>query len=235
MAIIKKEIEKRIKGKTVKGYRLVVRGWALWPRLTEPDTKFDEGGVYSVRLILDEDDVSPVRELLEEVRALAVAGAVAQAAESGKTLKADKVKRADLPLKELEDRETGEGTGEFGLNAKLKAVGRDRKGNVYERKVALFDAKGQPLPPQGLNIWNGSILKLNLDVMPYFTGSLGAGASVALNAVQIIELVSGSPKEAADYDFEAEDGYAGGEFPASPAEAFEPPFDQAAATAEADF
>lgn len=231
MAIIKKE--------TKYGLDLVLRGRALWPKLTKPDTKFDPDGVYSTQLVLDEADARELEELLAEVREQALEDEVKKALEKNPKLVAatvrKKLKVAALPIKELEDKETGEATGEQAVNCKLKAVGKSRDGEVYSRKVALFDAKGKPIKGASLEIWNGSILKVNVLVRPYTSPAFGIGATVQLKAVQIIELVAGGERGASGYGFGSEDGYEYGDdeagYPGSPEEAF----DSAADAAEADF
>lgn len=42
---------------------------------------------------------------------------------------------------------------------------------------------------------------------PFFVAALGAGVSLRLQAVQIIELVQGGERTAASYGFEDEEGY----------------------------
>lgn len=213
---------KKIENK--KGLALVIRGRALWPKLTQPDTRFDADGVYSTKVILDDADVPMLNEILEDVRAQAVANAVAEAKEKGKVLKAEKVKLVDLPLGELEDKDTGEGTGEYSVSCKLKAVGKTREGKMYTRKVALFDAKGEPIKGDAPEIWNGSIINVNVMVSPYYVPALGAGAKLTLKGVQIIELVQGGERDADSYGFNAEDGYEysadESAYPSSPEEAF---------------
>lgn len=199
MAIIQKQ--------TPKGTILIIKGRALWPKLIEPDTKFKAEGEYTTKLILSDDDATELRDILENAQAAAVAAAIEEAAAKGKRLRAEKIKQADIPLKELEDRETGEPTGEWAVNVKCKASGTNKAGKAWQRKVPLFDAKGTPIPEDAKpEIWNGSILKVNCTINPFYTDMAGAGNSLRLTAVQIIEL-SSSVKDAGAYGFDAEDGY----------------------------
>lgn len=58
---------------------------------------------------------------------------------------------------------------------------------------------------KGVEVWNGSVIKVNGILFPYVAAN-GAGISLKLNAVQILELVS-SGNGAGGYGFEEEDGY----------------------------
>ncbi len=197
MAIISKE--------TPKGLTLVIPGRALWPKLTVPDTHFEKEGVYRTKLILSPEDKETLEAILTTLRDEGVAKAVDEAKAKGKAIKPDKVKLADLPLTELTDKETGEGTGELAVSCKRTASGVAKDGRAWKCKVPLFDAKGNAIadPPE---IWNGSRLKVNVLAKSFYVSALGAGASLRLQGVQIIELAAAG-RDAASYGFEAEDGY----------------------------
>lgn len=197
MTIISKE--------TPKGLTLVIPGRALWPKLTEPDTHFDKEGVFRTKLILAPEDKEALEEILASLRDEAVQKAVEEAKSKGKAVKADKVKLADLPLTELTDKDTGEGTGEFAAGCKCKASGVSKDGRKWDRKVPIFDARGS-LIADVPEIWNGSRLKVNVLAKPFYVPSLGAGASLQLKGVQIIELATAG-QDAASFGFGEEEGY----------------------------
>jgi len=207
MAIIKKE--------TSKGVELTLKGRSLWAKLTEPDFHFDKEGTYSTKLILTDDDRDELQEILDAIQEQAVQIAVDEAAKKRQKLKPENVKRADLSLKELIDKETGEGTGEWAYNCKCKASGVTKEGREWARKVPLYDAKAQFITnTRGLEIWNGSILKVSIRLTPFFTSGLGAGVKTQLLAVQILELASGG-RDASSFGFGAEeDGFAYEDAPA---------------------
>ena len=43
-------------------------GVARYPHLSEPDTKFDEDGVYTTQLILDSSDAEELENLIESAK-----------------------------------------------------------------------------------------------------------------------------------------------------------------------
>lgn len=189
-------------------------GRAIYPRLTEPDTKFKDAGEYSVRLLLTETEIAPIMAKCEELRQQAFDEQFEKIKTEKPRMADDKIresiKLADLPLKLYEDPDTGDTTGEYQVNFKMTASGVSKKtGKPWTRRPALFDARNNPINPEGLEIWSGSVLKVSFEIMPFYTKAVGAGVSLRLLAVQIIELVSGGQRDAAGYGFEAqEDGYA---------------------------
>lgn len=171
------------------------KGRANWPKLTEPDTKFNADGVYSVKLALGTADAQGVIEVIEAERAKAIEDAKAEAG------KGKKVKVADPPYVVDEENDT------VTFNFKMKASGKTKAGEVFTQKPALFDAHLNPLPA-GVKIGGGSLVRVSADVVPFYTKLIGAGVSLRLRAVQVIELVEFGG-DGASYGFEAEeDGFA---------------------------
>jgi len=148
------------------------KGTAYYPYISAPDTKFDEQGHYKVNLCLPKDEAKPVTDL---IKAELLAG-IKALTDSGKTVK----KQAPLPFEDEIDDETGEPTGNVIIKFKSKAA----------YKPAVFDAKGQMMPKH--NIYGGSVLKVNGAASFYMSPSIGAGITLRLRAVQVIEYVEGS-------------------------------------------
>ena len=188
-------------------------GRALFPKLTEPDTKFKEEGEYSVKLILTAAEAAPIRERCEAIRQQAFDERFEEIRSEKPKMSAEKIresiKLADLPIKPYEDPDTGEETGEYQVNFKMKASGVSKKtGKEWTRRPLIFDAQNNPVNPDGLEIWSGSVLKVAYTLSPFCTAALGAGVSIRLLGVQIIELVSGNARDAASLGFEKEEsGY----------------------------
>lgn len=182
-------------------------GEAVFPKLVQPDTKFDPDGTYSLKLRLpDGPDADALIAKIDAVREEAHASAVADAPNAAV---AKKIKMADPSYGRELDRETGEETGNWLFNFKMKASGVSKKtGKPWSRKPALFDAKGQPITTLTKNddVWTGSIVKVAFELRPFYSPSFGAGCSQNLQAIQIIELVSGEGKSAEDFGFGEEDG-----------------------------
>lgn len=182
-------------------------GEAVFPRLVLPDTKFDPDGTYSLKLRLpDGHDANALIAKIDTVREQAHELAVEDAPNAAA---AKKIKMADPSYGRELDRETGEETGNWLFNFKMKASGVSKKtGKAWSRKPALFDAKGQPITTLTKNedVWTGSVVKVAYELRPFYSPSFGAGCSQNLQAIQIIELISGEGKSAEDYGFGEEDG-----------------------------
>lgn len=167
-------------------------GTAQYPWLTKPDTKFNADGTYSVALTFRDDDGTFTTLINREFEA-----SVEKAKEQNQ---GKKIKNADLPITENED---GSITLKFKLNAKVTP----KNGEPFEQKPALFDAKGKPLASD-TKIGGGSKMKVAFECSPFFTSLIGAGISLRLKAVQLIELVEYSGGgDGSAYGFDKEDGY----------------------------
>ena len=170
------------------------KGTASYPHLTNPDTKFNPDGEYKVSLIVAGDDASKVVNFLTEKHKAAVAQVKKENARK-------RVKEGDLPIIENDD-----GTVTFKFKMKAKVI--PKKGDPFEQKPALFDAKGKPLTGE-TKVGGGSTIKVCYEVVPYYTAIAGVGISLRLKAVQVIELkeYSGGGGNAESYGFGEEEGY----------------------------
>lgn len=169
------------------------KGTAQYPYLTKPDTKFNPDGEYKISLELDAADASEIMSFLDEQLAKSIASAKEEN-------KGKKIKQGDAPYSVNED------TGKVTVRFKLKAKVTPKNGDPFEQKVALFDAKGQPLGSKA-NIGGGSKVKVAYELIPYYTAIAGAGVSLRLRAVQVIDLVEYSSGGAGTFGFGEEDGY----------------------------
>ena len=162
------------------------KGIAYYPYISAPDTKFDEQGHYKVNLCLSEEDAKPVIELIKQ-----------SVVDGIKALKKDKpnteIKQAPLPFsKEVDDE--GNPTGNVIIKFKSKAA----------YKPAVFDSKGNMMTNS--NIYGGSELKVNGSCAFFHTAMIGAGVSIRLRAVQVIQYVGGA-NGATKFGFEEVEGF----------------------------
>lgn len=182
-----------------KQYEVVVTppGVVGYPKLFEPDRKFNADGVYSVRMYLDPNDA-------------AWEGFLAQAKkveEEGyqETLKEKKkkvLKRSTPWLKEETDKDTGEPTGRLYFDAKMKASGISKKtSKPWAMRPTVLDAK-KNIIAKDPGVGSGSTMRLKVELKPYFTDALGYGLSLPLRAAQIVELVKYSRDDSAGFDSE---------------------------------
>lgn len=187
------------------------KGKAIYPRLTgEPDYKFNKAGVYSVKL---EQSLADGQALVEVIDA-AMQGALVEAKEKYATAKQEyaalKSKAGKKPPKEptLVDKPyfVDEENDTVTFTFKMTASGESRKTKQkFTQKPALFDAQGQPVKGD-IKLGGGSTIRVSYEVVP-FVSPLGAGASLRLKAVQVIDLVEWGSGNADYFGFDKEEGF----------------------------
>jgi hypothetical protein len=190
------------------------KGKFKYPRLNEPDMGNDDypkpNGEYSVQLVQTAEEAKP---LIDKLTPLFEKAKEDGAEEFAKLPPAARKKLKDVTVNDFFstefDKETEEETGNLIFKFKMTASGVSKKtGKKWSRKPVVFDAKGKPLV-NAPSIWGGTIGKVNFEVSPYFIkGTAAVGISLRLQAVQVIELVSGQGRDASDYGFGEEEGYA---------------------------
>lgn len=181
------------------------KGVFKYPRLNEPDTKFKDAGEYSVKVIFTPDELEGLMAKLQELQDEAVAAgkeeweALPKASQKKNPFKVNDLVADDY---DADDQETGNVVMSF----KLLASGVNKKTNkAWSRKPVIFDAKRAVIakPP---SIWGGTVGRVCFTVSPYFTATAGAGLSLRISSVQILDLVSGGQRDGADEGFDEEDG-----------------------------
>ena len=150
------------------------QGKAVCPRLHEPDTRFDSAGVYSCKLHVSEEDFKKFEASIKPVvnKAYEI-----ECQQQGK----QKLRLASsTPIRITED-------GDYEIFAKQKAKVTTRSKGVLEFAVTAVDSSGKKIAmPQ---VGNGSVLKMAVEVHPWYVPSQGFGYSLRLRAVQIIDLI----------------------------------------------
>jgi len=156
-------------------------GTARYPHLNVPDRRFNDDGVFSCDLILE--DTAEAREFmagLDDEWAKAAEYAKDQAGKAN-------AKAANPPWADEEDDE-GNPTGRTILKTKLKHIVRPRNGTPWKKKVHIIDSQKNPM---GETVGPGSQLRLKIAVRGWFMPTNGAGASLDLIAAQVFELKQG--------------------------------------------
>lgn len=187
------------------------KGTFKYPRLTEPDFGSkafpDPDGSYKLTLVLPQAQAQKfIDQLQPEFDKAIELGQEAFA----KLPVANRKKMGDVKTQdfysEVYDKDTEEPTGEIEFKFKCKAGGTTKAGKEWKRTVAIFDAKGNPA--KGVKeIWGGTEGKVSFTASPYFVAATGTvGLSLRLEAVQILKLVVGGPRDAAGYGFGKEEG-----------------------------
>lgn len=176
------------------------RGVLGHPWVQTPDTKFSDDGRYSTKLSLAPDKAAPLMEQIDAQIDLSLA----KAKQENPNKK--NIKRIDAPYKVDED------TGNVVFSFSAKASGTIKKGpkagQTWERKVALFDAKGKPLSKK-VRVGSGTEAKVSFEFNQYYVPKDGAGVSLRLCAVQVLNLVewTGNGGSADQFGFGEEEGY----------------------------
>lgn len=187
------------------------KGIASWPRLAEPDTKFKPEGEYSVKLRLRGADAANLVAIIDQFHDEVCehfADDIKEAKAKEKNPKKREAipERADSPYKELYENDAP--TGEYEFNFKMKASGVSKKtGKPWTRKPSVFDSKARPLQGEALaKVGGGSVIKVVGEARPFYTAALGAGVSLALEAVQVIEVKTFGDRSASAFGFGDEGG-----------------------------
>lgn len=172
------------------------RGVFVFPRLSgEPDTKFDEAGVWKVTLRLNAEAGAPLMASIDEALEKSYNDTVAEFKKDPKK-KNKKVKKADAPYKVDEE------TGDIEVTFKMKASGISKKTEKpWSRKPRLFNAKGEDITNTEPKVGGGSEGKVSYELSTFFTDLVGAGVSLRLEAVKILKLVEFGGGTAEQYGF----------------------------------
>jgi hypothetical protein len=177
-------------------------GIASWPKVRTPDTKFNEDGTYSVKLLLDpEKDAA----FLAKLDTMAEAALEAMKAEHKKFSKVMTLVSPYAPELDKDGNETGKVVVNFTSPAQITSK---KTGKTYNLKIAVFDAQLTPLPVEQ-DIGGGSLVKVSFESWPYFNAKdKEAGITRRLIGVQVLELKEWSGSQSAsDFGFQAEDGF----------------------------
>lgn len=171
-------------------------GKAVWPKLNEPDTKFKEEGEFSVKLELGGAQAETMKDVIREFAAIAYA---IECEDKGKK----KLKKADLPFKQVVNEDGDDVPGMFLFNFKRKASGTTKAGKAWEASITLFDSKKKKVTAE---VWGGSRLRVAYTLVPWYAAALGFGIKLELGAVQVLDLVTRGERSADDYGFDEEEG-----------------------------
>lgn len=178
-------------------------GIASYPRLLgKPDVKFNEAGVWGVKLVFNDMDSPKVQAFKQQLEDL-VEVARKEAMEDKEYVaalrkKGKKVTPAELPF--FIDGETGALTVGF----KMTASGVSKKtGDAWTRKPAVFNADGTPIDPEA-RLGSGSEMQVSYTLGAFHNG-LGYGISLRLEAVRVLKVVEWGQGDASSYGFEVEE------------------------------
>jgi hypothetical protein len=196
------------------------RGVAVFPKLNKPDTKFAPEGSYETKVeiaptsddaVIGKKSVTQAQliEALEEMRdAFLVEKKAELAANKDPKQKAKAKSITARSVGEPAYDDDGEENGNLVVKAKMKASGVSPKdGKPWTRKPNLFDAANKPMDIDGPAIYGGSVIKVAAKAVPYYMAAENfVGIALYLEAVQVLELVTGGGRTASAYGFGTEEG-----------------------------
>ncbi len=115
---------------------------AIWPKLNEPDTKFNVAGEFHTKGALDGDapETQSFVAKLEAIRDEFFDATVKRLTDEKKAGKAKNLKKLEVAKPELDD-ETGDETGRLLINAKLKHKVETKTGKSWTQKPDYFNAQ----------------------------------------------------------------------------------------------
>lgn len=203
-----------MKQERIKARFVTPKGVAVYPRLQEPDRRYNPMGDYSCKIRLDGAQPA-VQAWLDEFREFEESSYKKLCVQHG----GKKLRRAESALRQVLDDDDNP-TGEWEIKAKMQAK-VEHEGRSWEQRPALFDARLKPLPKDGPVVGGGSVVRLSIEAFPFYTSpQVGFGLSIRLKSAQIIELVEWRPSsDPREQGFEEEEGYEAEETVAAPAAA----------------
>ena len=161
----------------------IIKGKLMYASVHAPNTKFDADGIFQVDVLLPESEAVQMAEKLDSLVQERMASEV-------KAKPALKKVLTSRPVYQPIYDDAGDETGEVKMRFKTKAKIRTKDGKVYDNKVAVVDAKRNPILADTL-IGNGSVGKVAFEPFAYFNASAKeVGLSLRLKALQVIDLVS---------------------------------------------
>ncbi len=176
------------------------KGTFKFCHLNKPNDKFKAEGEYSVDFLQTPEEAKALTALIDAEMGLAAV----QAKKDNPKVK--NIKVADKPYK-MDTDQDGNETGLIKFKFKAKASGMKKDKKPWTFRPAVFDAKGGVIP-NTVQIWGGTIGRVSFELMPFYTAQVGAGVSLRLKAVKILDLKTGQGRDAKAYGFgDEEDGY----------------------------
>ena len=154
-------------------------GEAKFPHLSNADYAFNSNGVYHTKLTVKKSDAQEdIKSIDAEISKLVAEEHKKKPGQTGL------IKRAPLPY-------TIEGD-EVTFKFKCNASGVNSKTKEpFTQRPTLVDHNLEQIPSDK-NIWGGSIMRINYEIISYSNASIGIGASLRLKGAQIKKLVEGS-------------------------------------------
>ncbi|WP_435088689.1 ssDNA-binding protein [Candidatus Pelagibacter bacterium nBUS_29] len=154
-----------------KEYQYSAFGEAKYPYVNQPDTEFNQDGVYHTKLLVDLEKARSDIKKIDDV--------IAQEVKKQHDLDPNKkIVKANKPYKTIDDDlNIPEGKVEFHFKSKFKPKLKDRK--------------AEPLGDD-IQVWGGSILSVSYEPVGYNVAGTGIGCTLRMAGCQISKLEEGT-------------------------------------------
>lgn len=182
-------------------------GTLVWPYLLVPDS-YKGKARYKANIRLPEAESTDMVEAIQ--KALKAAKTKAVALNDG-----DPIHWVDeyLPYEKC----TGKNEGQIMFKSAINAQGRNKGGETFTNKVAVFDANGLAITDKTMEIYTGTQARIKVEVYGWtmegkdedYEGDdvqLKVGVSLRLKAAQIITLGEREEPDADSFGFDAVEG-----------------------------
>lgn len=164
-------------------------GEAFYAYLVKPEMFNGNDNGFNIQVKFDEEKTKYMQEVLE---------AELEAAKSHPDFKGKKWSAE--PFLGFREDKNGDIIFRFKASSELKLRG----GETKKRVIPVFDSTGKRV--KNAEMGNGSIVKVNFSIIPFYMNNRTNGLSLRLNAVQILSLVPFGQKNAESYGFGAVEG-----------------------------
>lgn len=173
------------------------RGVAVYPFLNRADVKYNKAGVYRVKVRHTQAEAA---DLIEQIDAGMTHALQEQKKAEKSPAKRKRIKMADAPYQETDD-------GHVEISFKQTASGKRDDGSKWVWRPTFYDGQANPILPAALpQIGGGSVIKVGFEIREFYVASLGAGVSLRLKTVQLIQLVEYGGVSVEEAGFVAEEG-----------------------------
>ena len=182
------------------GFLTTEKGKAYWTYAFTPDTKYKAEGEYKIKLRMSGQEAIDLQKYVDDLYDQSLAEAVDDSP-------AKKISKANNSVCTECLNEDGAPTGELEFTFKQRAVITKKDKTTMPMRVAVFDAKGEPITEEVV-VGNGSTVKVSYEPFKWVTPTMGAGVTLRFKALQVIKLMSRAGGDKAEgFGFGEEDGY----------------------------
>lgn len=169
-----------------------------WVNILKPDTKYNAAGDFKIKVRIPKDTKGLAAQLeqIEAAREKAKAAWLKETKNKGK-----RIKEADLPFYEDDE-------GNIVMSFKSVASWTDQKtGETRYRQIPVFGGAGRIDPKAVPQFGEGSVVRVAYTISAFANAAVGAGASLRIDSVKLIEVKQFSSGGAADHFGDDEEGY----------------------------